>query len=166
MNAAPLALAALIAAGAAPLGAQDSLAFAPSTHHGWTRAGVRYGRWVSAAAALGFTLLAAHEYDTANRSWQHLLDLCRSDNSACQLTADGRYAAQDAERLYQETVAHDRRARRRLIIGQVSLLTSAALFILDLHHHNDGPPNIPFHGLELTAEPVGEGARLGVRLTF
>jgi hypothetical protein len=127
---------------------------------------VHYGRWVSAAAALGFTLLAAHEHDTANRSWQHLLELCRSDNSACRLATDGRYAAQDAERLYQETLTHDRRARHRLIIGQVSLLASAALFILDLHHHNDDPPNIPFHGLELTAEPVGDGARLGMRVTF
>lgn len=154
------------AAGAPRLVAQDSLAPAPRTSQHWTRPVVHYGKWLSAASAVGFTLLAAHEHDTANRSWQQLLDLCRQDNTACQVGADGRYATYQAERLYQQTLYYDRRARHRMIVGQISVLTSAALFILDLRHGGGGPPNIPFHGLRLTAEPVGDGARMEVQIPF
>lgn len=146
--------------------AQDSLAPAPRTSHNWTRPVVHYGKWLSAASAVGFTLLAAHEHDTANRSWQRLLSLCRQDNAACQVGADGRYATYQAELLYQETLYYDRRARHRMIVGQISVLTSAALFILDLHHGSGSPPNIPFHGLRLTAEPAGDGARMEVQVPF
>jgi hypothetical protein len=164
MRPAVLALA-LLVAGAAPGAAQDSLSLTPRSR-GVAWAGVHYGKWLSAASAVGFTILAAHEHDRANKSWQQLLDLCRSDNSQCQLRTDGRYASYQAELLYQETIYYDRRARHRLIVGQLSMLTSAALFILDLRHGTGRPPNIPFHGLQVTAEPTGDGARLGVRLPF
>jgi hypothetical protein len=157
---------ALLVTGVARLAAQDSLGVAPRPSHGWAQAGVHYGKWVSAASAVGFTLLAAHEHDRANKSWQQLLDLCRSNNADCQLRSDGRYVTYQAELLYQETLYYDRRARHRLIIGQVSMLTSAALFILDLRHGSGRPPNIPFHGMRVIAEPVGDGARFGVSLPF
>lgn len=161
-----LVSAALLAGLAPALVAQDSLRVAPSTHHTWARTTVHYGKWITAASAVGFTILAAHQHDVANRSWQQLLDLCRSDNAQCEQLPDGRYAAADAEALYQQTLYYDHRARQRLIIGQISVLTSAALFILDLRHQSGGPPNIPFHGLKVTAEPVGNGARFGMRLSF
>jgi hypothetical protein len=154
------------AAGAPRVVAQDSLAPAPRSSQHWTRPVVHYGKWLSAASAVVFTLLAAHEHDTANRSWQQLLDLCRQDDTACQVGADGRYATYQAELLYQQTLYYDRRARHRMIVGQISVLTSATLFILDLRHGGAGPPNIPFHGLRLTAEPVGDGARFSVRIAF
>ena len=161
-----LVSAALLAGLAPALVAQDSLRVAPSTHHTWARTTVHYGKWVTAASAVGFTILAAHQHDVANRSWQQLLDLCRSDNAQCEQLPDGRYAAADAEALYQQTLYYDHRARQRLIIGQISVLTSAALFILDLRHQSGGPPNIPFHGLRLTAEPAADGARMGVQVPF
>jgi hypothetical protein len=148
------------------LAAQDSLSLTPRTSRGWARPTIHYGKWVTAASAVGFTLLAAHEHDTADRSWQQLLTLCRTDNAACQVRADGRYTTYQAELLFQQTLYYDRRARHRLIVGQVSLLASAALFILDLRHENGGPPNIPYHGLKVTAEPAGDGARLGVSMAF
>jgi hypothetical protein len=166
VNAAALVSAALAAGVAPALVAQDSLHIVPRTHHSWTQATVHYGKWVTAASAVGFTILAAHEHDVANRSWERLLDLCRSDNAQCQQGADGRYAVAEAEALYQQTLYYDHRARQRLIVGQVSVLTSAALFILDLRHQSGNPPNIPFHGLKLTAEPVGDGARFGVGVSF
>ena len=165
MNAAAVISAALLAGLAPALVAQDSLRVAPQTTHTWTRAMVHYGKWATAASAVGFTILAAREHDTANRSWQRLLDLCRSDNARCRQLPDGRYAAADAEALYQQTIYYDHRARQRLIVGQISVLTSAALFILDLRHQS-GPPNIPFHGLKVTAEPTGGGARLGLQVPF
>ena len=129
---------------------------------------VHYGKWTVAAAAIGLTVLAAREHDRANESWQQLLTLCGLDNAACALRSDGRYVDYQAELYYQKTLYFDHRARRRLLGAQLSLLTSATLFILDLRHHGGNPPNIPFHGsrLELTAEPQGDGARVGMRVNF
>jgi hypothetical protein len=155
-----LALAGLVPA----LAAQERPAPAPP--QSWTRGAVHYGKWATAAVALGFTVLAARENRNADDNWQQLRELCQSVNAACQVRNDGRYVNATAEQLYQQTLYYDRRARSRLIVGQVSLLTTAALFILDLRNQRRGPPNIPFGGLEVTAEPAGDGARVGVRVPF
>ena len=133
---------------------------------GWTRGVVHYGKWVTAATAVGLTIWAAREHASAQDEWRQLIGLCRDNNAACQLRPDGRYVDYNAELLFQLTTYYDRRARSRLIGGQVSLLASAALFIMDLRHQQGNPPNIPFHGMELTAEPARDGARVGVRLPF
>lgn len=154
-------------AGLAPaLAAQERPASPPASSQGWTRGAVHYGKWATAAVALGFTVLAARENQHADDSWQQLRELCRADNSACRQRPDGQYVNSTTELLYQKTLYYDRRARRRLIVGQVSLLTTAALFILDLRYQRRGPPNIPFNGLELLAQPAGTGAHLGIRVPF
>jgi hypothetical protein len=156
---------ALVLPGLAPaLAAQDPSA--PVPRQGWTREAVHYGKWATAAVALSLTVLAAKEHHQANDNWQQLRELCRTDNTACQLRPDGQYANTMAELLYQQTLYYDRRARRRLIVGQVSLLATAALFILDLRNQRSSPPNIPFNGLEVMVEPAGSGARVGVRFGF
>lgn len=146
--------------------AQETPATPPPRN--WKENVVHYGKWTTAAAAIGLTIMAAHEHDKANQSWDRLLALCQQDNASCQLRADGRYVDYQAELDYQQTLYYDHRARHRILGAQVSVLTSAALFILDLRHHNGNPPNIPFSGsrFELTAEPLGDGARLGMRWTF
>jgi len=138
---------------------------APSPH-GWLHAIEHYGKWATAGAAIGFTVLAAREHQTANDNWSQLLALCARDNAACAQSPDGRYVESSAELLYQHTLEYDRRARRRLIAGQVALLASATLFILDLSNRHGGPPNIPFHGLRFTAHPAGAGAQVQLRLPF
>ena len=146
--------------------AQDQPATPPP--RSWSEGVVHYGKWTAAAAALGLTILAAHEHDRANSRWQHLLALCDQDNTACEVGADGRYLNAQAELDYQQTLHLDHRARSRLLGAQVSLLASATLFILDLRHREGSPPNIPFGGshLEVTAEPRGDGARVGIRFDF
>lgn len=148
--------------------AQQGNAPATSPPGGWLRPVAHYGKWATAAAAIGFTVLAAREHQTANDTWDQLLQMCSQDNAACAQRPDGRYVDYSAELLYQKTLYYDHRARRRLIAGQVALLASAALFILDLRHGHGAPPNIPFHGLEVSAEPSagGGGARLRVALPF
>ncbi|HKC46999.1 MAG TPA: hypothetical protein VKB63_05310 [Gemmatimonadales bacterium] len=155
-------LAALVPA----LAAQERPATPPPRN--WKENVVHYGKWTTALAAVGLTLLAAHEHDRANQSWQQLLSLCNADNAACQLRSDGQYVDYQAELYYQRTLYYDHRARHRILGAQISVLTSATLFILDLRHHGGNPPNIPFNGsrLQLTAEPLGDGARVGMRLTF
>jgi hypothetical protein len=146
--------------------AQEPPAAPAPASRGWSREVIHYGKWATAATAVGLTILAAREHARAQDEWRELLSLCRDNNAACQLRQDGRYVDYDAELLFQLTTYYDRRARSRLIGGQVSLLASATLFILDLRHQGGNPPNIPFHGLELTAEPAGGGARLELRVPF
>lgn len=147
-----------------PVGAQERPQTQPA--RGWSRSVVHYGKWATAATAVGLTILAAREHGRAQNDWRQLLDLCQSNNAACQLRSDGQYVDYDAELLYQRTTYYDRRARSRLIGGQVALLVSAAMFIIDLRHHGGDAPNIPFHGLELSVAPQGDGARLELRLPF
>ncbi len=158
-------IAAALAGFVPALAAQTPATPAPRS---WTENLIHYGKWTTAAAALGLTILAAHEHDRANQSWQRLLSLCQQDNAACELGSDGRYVDAQAELYYQQTLYHDHRARDRILGAQLSVLASATLFILDLRHHGGNPPNIPFHGshFELMVEPVGDGTRLGMRVSF
>lgn len=161
-----ITLAATLAAVVPALSAQETPATPPPRN--WKENVVHYGKWTTAAAAVGLTILAAREHDRANQSWNQLLTLCHADNAACQLRSDGRYVDYQAELYYEQTLYYDHRARHRMLGAQVSVLTSAALFILDLRHHGGNPPNIPFNGsrLQVTAEPLGDGARVGLRLAF
>jgi len=127
---------------------------------------VHYGKWLTAGAAAAFTVMAAHEHSSSRHDWNQLLDICRSADDACARGPDGRYRRTDAEALYQSALSYDRRANRRLLAAQGSLLVTAALFILDLRGRHDEPDNIPFAPLQVTATPTGYGARVGLRIAF
>ena len=163
---APLVALGLAVALAAPHPAPAQTARAP--HGASLREGaVHYGKWLTAGAAVAFTVMAAHEHTFSRHDWTDLLTLCRSAQDACAQGSDGRYVRYDAEFLYQRSLYYDRRANRRLHGAQGSLLVTAALFILDLRGHKDEPDNIPFRPLRVTVEPARDGAALvGLRLTF
>jgi len=162
MRASLVALA-LVAALAAQAQAQASRpGSAPSFGHG----AVHYGKWLTAGAAAAFTVMAAHEHSRSRADWDDLLTLCRSADDACLRGSDGRYVRADAEDLYQRSLYYDRRANRRILGAQASLLVTAALFILDLRARNDGPDNIPFSPLRVTVDPTGGGAQVGLTLSF
>ena len=125
---------------------------------------VHYGKWLLAAGAVGFTILGEQEHRRSQRFWNQLLRLCQTDNQSCALGNDGRYLNFGAEVLYEESVYYDHRARNRLLVGQVSLLGAAAMFIADVSRKADKPGNIPFHGM--TVVPVGDGVGVGMRVAF
>ena len=127
---------------------------------------VHYGKWLTAGAAVAFTVMAAHEHRYSRRNWDDLLFLCRSADAACARGSDDRYLNAQAEALYQQSMYYDRRANRRLLGAQASLLVTAALFIIDLSGRNDEPDNIPFRPLRVTLEPTGDGAAVGMRIAF
>jgi len=154
-------LALLIVATAAPLPLR-----AQAPRPTWREPAVHYGKWLTAGATVAFTVMAAREHRSSRREWDALLEICRSTQDACTLGPDGHYLRSDAELFYQRSRIFDRRANRRLLGAQASLLITAALFILDLHPGREGPDNIPFSPLRVTAEPTGDGARLGVQLRF
>jgi hypothetical protein len=129
------------------------------------RGAVHYGKWLTAAGTATLTLLAAREHRRSRRDWDALLTICRSADDACELGSDGRYLRTDAEQLYQRSRFFDERANRRLLGAQISLLATAALFILDLRP-GEGPENIPFAPVRVTVEPRGDGAEVGMRVAF
>ena len=109
----------------------------------WRREVPHYGKWLTALGSAALFVFAQREHTHSRETWSSLLDICRSAQDACALGPDGRYARSDAEALYQRSRAYDRRANRWLIGAQAGLLTTTALFIIDLHP-GDGPENIPY----------------------
>lgn len=126
---------------------------------------VHYGKWLTALGTAAFTVLAAQEHGRSEREWDALLAICRSADDACLTGSDGRYLRSDAEVLYQRSRYYDRRANRRLLGAQASLVVTAALFLLDLRP-GDGPDNIPFSPVRVTMDPKGDGAEVGLRIAF
>ena len=127
---------------------------------------VHYGKWLTAGAAVAFTAMAVHEHGFSHRDWDNLLVICRSSDNACARGNDGRYLRADAEFLYERSIYYDRRANRRILGAQGSLLVAAALFIIDLSGRNAEPDNIPFRPFRVTVEPTGDGAAVGMRIAF
>ena len=130
----------------------------------WKGGVIHYGKWLLAAGAVSFTILGEREHRRSQRFWNQLLRMCQTDNQSCALGDDGRYLNFGAEVLYEESVYYDHRARNRLLVGQVSLLGAAAMFIADVSRKADKPGNIPFHGMMVA--PQGDGLRLGYRIAF
>jgi hypothetical protein len=129
------------------------------------RTTVHYGKWLTAGAAVAFTVMAAQEHRSSTRYWDQLMSVCRSADTACALGSNGRYQLSAAESLYQRSVYYDHRASYRLLGAQASLLLTAALFILD-RRPGEGPENIPFAPLRVTVEPTSDGAVVGMRIAF
>ena len=125
-----------------------------------------YGKWLTAGATAGLTYLGAREHTKSRRDWDALLAICRSAQDACTIGSDGRYISADAELLYQTSRFFDRRANRRLLGAQVSLLATAALFIIDLRQGHQGPENIPFSPLRVGVRPTIDGADVEMRIAF
>lgn len=143
-----LALAALFAA--APLAAQSRYDSIPPL--------VRAGKWVGAAAFAGAITMALVQHNAANRAYDGLLFYCTNAN--CTTDAQGRYVDPGAEQRYQDVVRGDRAARIWLIAGQVTLVGTAVLFVLELTRER-GTTNIPYTG-HLLVEP----GRVGLRFDF
>ena len=153
----------LAAALAAPAPAQTApVARGVSLRH----ATVHYGKWLTAGAAAAFTVMGVHEHSFSRRDWDALLVICRSADDACARGSDGRYVRADAEFHYLRSLYYDRRANRRLLGAQGTLLVTAALFILDLSGRNDEPDNIPFSPVRVTVEQTRNGALVGMRIAF
>ena len=110
---------------------------------GWTA--VRVAKWALAGATVGLGYYALRQSTRADRAYGDLRRLCVTTPSAC--TLDGsRYPDAHAEGLYAVSLRHDRRAQAGILVGQVTLLGSAALFVYDLRNGR-GPENIPFPGV-------------------
>ena len=125
---------------------------------------VHTGKWLTAAAAIGFTVMASNQHQYSRREWGALLEICRSASDACLVGPDGRYLRADAEALYERSRHYDLLANRWLVGAQLSLVTTTALFIIDLNAGN-GPENIPYPS-QIRVGSVGRGAGVEMRFAF
>ena len=125
---------------------------------------VHYGKWLTAAAAIGATAMAQNQHTLSKKDWDALLEICRTAADACVTGPDGRYLRGDAEALYQRSRNYDLTANRWLMAAQLSLVTTTALFIIDLNP-GDGPDNIPYPS-QIRVGSVGSGAGLEMRFAF
>jgi hypothetical protein len=107
------------------------------------RTTVHYGKWLTAAAAVGFSVMANNQHKFSRRDWDALLAICRSAQDACVVGPDGKYTRADAEALYERSRHYDKMANQALVAAQLSLVATTALFIIDLNP-GDGPDNIPY----------------------
>jgi hypothetical protein len=123
---------------AAPLAGQQEAA-APSSP-----ALVKYGKWVTLAAAAAMNLMAAREHDRADRAFAFITRACVQDTANCATQPGGAYADPFLEQKYQESLDHDRSARRYLIGGETVLVGTAVMFIWELTRSKSRPGNIPF----------------------
>lgn len=105
---------------------------------------LRYGKWALAAGAVGMNLLAARAHDNAEEAFDKIEDACFIDRDRCLVTVEGRYADAEIENLYQNSLHHDRVARRWLIFGETALVGAAAMFVYELTRASHEPDNIPF----------------------
>ena len=138
----------------------------PRDRASWTRGMIHYGKWLTGAAAIGFTVLGARQHAHSSDSWDLLLGVCQANNAACAVGSDGRYLDATAEYHYQRAIYFDRRARRRILAGQVALLATATMFIIDLRDRVEEPENVPFAPLRVTLSPESERMQVGFRLAF
>jgi len=127
---------------------------------------IHAGKWLTAAGAIGFTVMAANQHTFSRREWDSLLEICRSAQDACVVGPDGRYLRPDAEALYQRSRNYDFQANRWLMAAQVSLVATTALFIIDLNP-GSGPENIPYPSqIRVGSVGGGDGAGLEMRFAF
>ena len=124
---------------------------------------IKYGKWATLAASVAMNLMAAREHDRADRAFAFITRACVQNTANCVTQSDGAYADPALERKYQESLDHDRSARRYLIGGETVLVGTAVMFIWELTRSKSRPGNIPF-------EPeVGQrngNTEIGLRFEF
>ena len=124
---------------------------------------VKYGKWALAAGAVGMNLLAARAHDNAEEAFGRIEDACGLDRNRCLTTIEGRYADPEIEGLYQNSLHHDRVARRWLIFGETALVGAAAMFVWELTRASHEPDNIPF---EPEVKSLRGATGVGVRVAW
>jgi hypothetical protein len=105
---------------------------------------IKYGKWLLVAGSIGMNLAAASAHQNADSVFDILNDRCGDDHALCELGTGGTYADAESERLYQTTVAYDRRARNWLLGGEAAALGAAVLFVWEFARPKGPPENIPF----------------------
>jgi hypothetical protein len=137
-----LALLALLLPGAR-LGAQGvSEPEEQRNRSGWSL--LRLSKWTSLAATIGTAIYGVSTITGADADYERLELACRQIPLECRSRmSTGRYSDAELERQYQAVLRQDHRARAALLVSQIGVATTVALFILDLRHAR-APADIPY----------------------
>lgn len=153
-----LALLALLLPGSR-LAAQGSPEGEDRARGGWSV--LRVSKWASLTVTMGAAIYGVTTITGADADYERLELACRQVPLECRSrTSAGRYSDPELERQYQAVLRQDHRARTALLVSQIGVATTVALFILDLRHAR-GPTDIPYdppRGLEL--KPRTDGVEL------
>lgn len=124
---------------------------------------VKYGKWLLLAGAVGMNLAAASAHRDADAYFQQLTDRCTPDHALCDTGSDGSYLDQESERLYEASVAGDRRARNWLIAGEGAALGAAVMFVWEFARPKGRPADVPF---EPTVRMQHGRTSIGLKLSY
>ena len=123
---------------------------------GWSL--LRVGKWLSLGVAAGSAAYGLHVGGDADRAFRDLEGVCELEPQRCApRNSDGSFTDIELEQRYQDVVAMDDRARTALVVGQLGIVLTAVLFILDLG--DDRPDDIPYvpPPPRLSVGPAGVG---------
>jgi hypothetical protein len=104
---------------------------------------LRIAKWATLAAGTASAGYGFSANRDADDRYVEIEQICQATPARCAGSATGPYADPALEAMYQDVRALDRRSRMALIAGQVSLISSVVLFILDLRT-DTAPPNVPY----------------------
>lgn len=130
---------------------------------GWTP--VRIAKWSSVGAALAAAGVGLVSHERAADRFDALEATCNEQPDRCgERLPGGEFADEELERLFQDVVELDRRARLGLIVSQAGIAAAVVLFILDMRG-DSGPDNVPYDPGRLQLGPDSDGGLgLSVRL--
>jgi len=118
---------------------------------------IRVAKWATLAASAGLLVYGISTNSEADDRYSALEHLCIDTPSRCERVASGAMADADLEREYQDIVSLDDRARFSLAAGQIGVLATVALFILDLPRRTT-TKDIPYTPPRFRAGPGEDGA--------
>jgi hypothetical protein len=145
-----------------PLPAQESLEV---NTRPWFADVSHVAKWPALAAAGGFIALAAARHGEALAVDREIETLCAEGDGRCSVTLLGSgplFTDSEVQALHERRSELRNAARGYLLGGQISLVVSGGMFLLDLIYGDDRPKNIPFTPLELH----GRGQEVGFRIRF
>lgn len=122
-------------------------------------------KWPALAAAGGFIALAAARHGEARAVDREIEALCAEDDARCFVSLLGSgplYTDPEVHALHERRSELRDAARGYLLGGQISLVVSAGMFLLDLIYGDDQPKNIPYTPLQLFTS----AQEVGVRFSF
>jgi len=159
----------LLLALAPPLAAQRRVERVPDATQDRTAADVRAGprtlrvaKWVSLGGSMAAIAYGLVQQQRGDESYERLERLCVADAVRCgERLPSGAYADPGLERLYQDVLERHTRTRAGIIAGQVGIVASVVLFMLDLR--DDGRADVIFDP-ERPRASVGVAEGGGVRL--
>ena len=119
---------------------------------------IRLAKWGTLAAAAGTAIYGFVKNMRADNLFQELEQRCEADPVRCEMrAANGAYMDAELEDLYGHVRSLDRTAHTALLLGQIGLGASVALFLLDLGNVKR-PPDIPFVPTAVNLDPRADGS--------